>query len=139
MLNNLHVWVFVKWEPYIYKQQWWCLSVWAVSGRFFQSLPVPCGASPYVTSPYVTDSREKRNQGQSDYLRQKIWQTRKKIFRPWTEQNQFFFSFVLTKTTFFFFQLMSVPIKGMDEMFIRLDDRTNFGETFFLLATIRPD
>jgi len=31
------------------------------------------GASPDVTSPDVTDSREKRNQGQSDFLRQKIW------------------------------------------------------------------
>ncbi len=30
------------------KQQWWCLSVWVVPGRFFQSLPVPCGASSYV-------------------------------------------------------------------------------------------
>jgi hypothetical protein len=29
----------------------WCLSVWAVPGRFFQSLPVPYGASPDVTSP----------------------------------------------------------------------------------------
>jgi len=28
--------------------------VWAVPGKFFQSLPVPCGASPDVT-----DSREK--------------------------------------------------------------------------------
>jgi len=72
-----------------------------VSGRFFQSLPVACGASPDVTSLVfvcvgsvwkilpviavacgaspdvtsldVTDSREKRNQGQSDFLRQKIW------------------------------------------------------------------
>jgi len=34
-----------------------------VPGRFFQSLHVPCGASPYVTSPDVIDSREKRNQG----------------------------------------------------------------------------
>jgi len=25
--------------------------MWAVPGRFFQSLPVPCGASPDVTSP----------------------------------------------------------------------------------------
>jgi hypothetical protein len=50
-----------------------CLYVWAVPGRFFQSLPVPCGASPNVTSPDVTDSREKRNQGQFDFLRQKIW------------------------------------------------------------------
>jgi hypothetical protein len=49
-----------------------CLSVWAVLGRFFQSLPVPCGASPDVTSLEVVDSREKRNQGQSDFLRQKI-------------------------------------------------------------------
>jgi hypothetical protein len=49
------------------KQQWWCLSVWAVLGRFFQSLLVP-----YGTSPDVTDSREKGNQGQSDFLRQKI-------------------------------------------------------------------
>jgi hypothetical protein len=47
--------------------------VWAVPGRFFQSLPVPCGASSDVTSPDVNDSREKRNQGQSDFLRQKIW------------------------------------------------------------------
>ncbi len=31
------------------------------------------GASPDVTSPDVTDSKEKRNQGQSDFLRQKIW------------------------------------------------------------------
>jgi len=31
------------------------------------------GASPDVTSLDVTDSREKRNQGQSDFLRQKIW------------------------------------------------------------------
>ncbi len=35
-----------------------CLSVWAVPGKFFQSLPVPYGASPDVT-----DSRKKRNQG----------------------------------------------------------------------------
>jgi hypothetical protein len=49
------------------------LSMWAVPGRFFQSLPVPCGASLDVTSPDVTNSREKRNQGQSDFLRQKIW------------------------------------------------------------------
>jgi len=41
--------------------------MWAVPGRFFQSLPVPCGASLDVI-----DSREKRNQGQSDFLRQKI-------------------------------------------------------------------
>jgi hypothetical protein len=51
---------------YILKQQ--CLSVWAVPGRFFLSLPVPYGASLDVT-----DSKEKRNQGQSDFLRQKIW------------------------------------------------------------------
>jgi hypothetical protein len=50
-----------------------CQSVWAVPGRFFQSLPVPCGASPDVTSLDVTDSKEKRNQGQSNFLRQKIW------------------------------------------------------------------
>jgi len=42
--------------------------VWAVLGRFFQSLPIPCGASPDVI-----DSKEKRNQGQFDFLRQKIW------------------------------------------------------------------
>jgi len=48
--------------------------VWAVLGRFFQSLPVPCGASQDdVTSPDVTDSREKRNHGQFDFLRQNIW------------------------------------------------------------------
>jgi hypothetical protein len=37
--------------------------MWAMSEKFFQSLPVRCGASPDVT-----DSREKRNQGQSDFL-----------------------------------------------------------------------
>jgi len=42
--------------------------VWAVLGKFFQSLTVPCGASLDVTN-----SREKRNQGQSDFLGQKIW------------------------------------------------------------------
>jgi len=60
-------------QLHLEKQQWWCLSVWAVPGRFFQSLPVPCGASPDVTSPDVTDSREKRNPRQSDFLTQKIW------------------------------------------------------------------
>jgi hypothetical protein len=58
-------------QSYILKQQ--CLSVWAVPRRFFQSLPVPCGASPNVTSPDVTDYKEKRNHGQFDFLRQKIW------------------------------------------------------------------
>jgi len=32
--------------------------VWAVPGRFFQSLPVSCGASPDVT-----DSREEKKLG----------------------------------------------------------------------------
>jgi hypothetical protein len=27
----------------------------------------------------------------------------------------------------------------MDEMYIRLDDGMDFGEAFFLLATVRPD
>ncbi len=53
-------------------------NAWAMLGRFFHSLPVPCGASPDVTSLALdvtdsTDSREKRNQGQSEFLRQKIW------------------------------------------------------------------
>jgi hypothetical protein len=34
---------------------------------------------------------------------------------------------------------MSIPIKGMDEMSIRMDDGTDLGEAFFLLATVRPD
>jgi len=38
--------------------------MWAMPGKFFQSLPVPCGASPDVI-----DSREKKNQGQFDFLR----------------------------------------------------------------------
>jgi hypothetical protein len=42
---------------YILKQTW-CLSMWAVPGKFFQSLPVPCGASPDVT-----DSRKKKKSG----------------------------------------------------------------------------
>jgi hypothetical protein len=28
---------------------------------------------------------------------------------------------------------------GMDEMYVRLDDEMDFGEAFFLLATVRPD
>jgi len=40
--------------------------MWAVLGKFFQSLPILCEVSPDVTSPDVTDSREKRNQGQFD-------------------------------------------------------------------------
>jgi hypothetical protein len=55
------------------------------------------------------------------------------------QESILFYFFVLTKTTFFFFQLLSVPIKVMDEMFVRLDDGTDFGEAFFLLATVRPD
>jgi len=37
--------------------------VWAVLGKFFQSLLVPCGASPDVTSPDVTNSKEKKKLG----------------------------------------------------------------------------
>jgi len=36
-----------------------------------------------------------------------------------------------------FVRLNDETIKGMDEMFVRLDDEINFGEVFFLLATIR--
>ncbi len=49
MLNGFFL-IFMglkKCEPsYILKQQCLsvCLSVWAVLGRLFQSLPVPCGA-----------------------------------------------------------------------------------------------
>jgi hypothetical protein len=52
--------------------------VWALPGRFFQSLPVPCGASPDVTSPDVTDSREKRNPRQSDFLGKRFGRLEKK-------------------------------------------------------------
>jgi hypothetical protein len=34
---------------------------------------------------------------------------------------------------------LSVPIKGMDEMFVWLDDEMDLGEAFFLLAIVRPD
>jgi len=40
-----------------------CLFVWALPGRFFQSLPVPYEASPYVTSPNVTTPEEKEIRG----------------------------------------------------------------------------
>jgi hypothetical protein len=36
-------------------------------------LPLIWVTSLDVTSPDVTDSRKKRNHGQSDFLRQKIW------------------------------------------------------------------
>ncbi len=135
-----------------------CLSVWAVPRRFFQSLPVPCGASPDVTN-----SREKRNQGQSDFLRQKIWQTRKKNLGLGQPRIIFFIYFCIDQDYLFFFQLLSVPIKGMDEKSVRLDDGTDLGEDqkkifrlqttqnqfyffcidqdylFFLLANVRPN
>jgi hypothetical protein len=38
-----------------------------------------------------------------------------------------------------FFLLATVRPKGMDEMSIRLDDGTNLGEVFFLLATVCLD
>ncbi len=119
-----------------------CISMWAMSEKFFQSLPVRCGASPDVT-----DSREKRNQGQSDFLVDQ----KKNIQTLDSLEFILFYFFVLTKTTFFsfsycpsqlrgwmkcpsslmtrrilgkliFFQLLSVPIKGMDEMSIQLDN-----------------
>ncbi len=61
-----------------------------------------------------------------------LGEDQKKIFKPWTAQNQFFFFF-------FFFIYKYIPIKGMDEMSVQLDDGTNFGEAFFLLATVCPD
>jgi hypothetical protein len=47
-------------------------TVVVVSVCVSSALPVLCGASPDVTSLYVT-SREKRNQGQFDFFKQKIW------------------------------------------------------------------
>jgi hypothetical protein len=86
-----------------------CLSVWAVPKRFFQSLPVPCGASSDVTSPNVTDSREKRNQGQSDFLRKRFGRPEKKYLG------------------------LGQPI--IIYLFIFIDQ----DYLFFLLATVRPD
>ncbi len=90
-----------------------CLSVWAVPGRFFQSLPVPYGVSPDVTSPDVTDYREKRNQGQSDFLRQKIWYTRKK-YLGLGQPKIFFFVFFLywPKLPFFSFSYCPSRLRG---------------------------
>jgi len=34
--------------------------MWAMPRRFFQSLPVPCEVSPYVTSADVIDFRKKK-------------------------------------------------------------------------------
>jgi hypothetical protein len=45
-------------------------------GSAWKILPVTAHSLwsfPDVTSPDVIDSREKRNQGQSDFLKQKIW------------------------------------------------------------------
>jgi hypothetical protein len=68
-----NAWKYYSTILYIKATVFVCLSVWAVPRRFFQSLPVPYGASPDVTSPNVTDSKKKRNHGQFDFLRQKIW------------------------------------------------------------------
>jgi len=43
-------------------------SAWKI---FPESLLVPCGSSPDVTD--FPKKKEKRNQGQFDFLRQKIW------------------------------------------------------------------
>jgi hypothetical protein len=50
------------------KQQWWCLSV---CGQCLEdsSTARSLWSFPRYNSPDVTDSREKRNQGQSDFLR----------------------------------------------------------------------
>jgi hypothetical protein len=55
--------------------------VWAVPGKFFQALPVPCGASPDVI-----DSREKKNQGEFDFVRQKIFEDLE--FALWVSKTQ---------------------------------------------------
>jgi hypothetical protein len=47
-------------------------------------------ASNLGNFPRLTDSREKGNQGQFDFLRQKIWWTKKKKFRLSITHNQFF-------------------------------------------------
>jgi hypothetical protein len=53
-----HVIIVKNNEPYvvsyILKQQW-CLSVWAVLGRFFQSLPIPCVSVSVTVSLCVCD------------------------------------------------------------------------------------
>ncbi len=87
----------------IYKSNSVCLSMWAVPGRFFQSLHIPCGASPYVTSPDVIDSREKRNQGSLIFWGKRFSRPKKKYLGLRQPRIFFSFFFVLTKTTFFFF------------------------------------
>jgi hypothetical protein len=39
-MENSYIYIYIY--LYILKQQW-CLSVWAMPRRFFQSLPIPCG------------------------------------------------------------------------------------------------
>jgi hypothetical protein len=86
--------------------------VWAVPGRFFQSLPVPCGASPYVISPYVTDSREKKIRGNLIFWGKRFGRPEKKIFRPWTAHNHFYFFLYWPRLPFFFFSYCLSRLKG---------------------------
>jgi hypothetical protein len=60
-----------------------------------------------------------------------LGEDQKKIFRPWAAQNQK--KNVLTKTTFFSFSYCPSQLRGW------MDDGTDLGEAFFLLAIVRPD
>ncbi len=66
-----------------------------------------------------------------------LGEDQKKIFRPWTSYNKFFFFFFFfcidQDLLFFSFSYCPSQLRGW------MDDGTNLGETFFLLASVRPD
>ncbi len=67
-----------------------------------------------------------------------LGEDQKKNIQALDNPESIFFFFCIDQDYLFFLLAMSVPIKGMDEMSVRLNDGTNFGEAFFLLATVRP-
>jgi hypothetical protein len=66
LYNNQNQLVLIK--MIITKQHGFILGIYYIKANMVVSVFLSD-----VTSPDVTDSREKRNQGQSDFLRQKIW------------------------------------------------------------------
>jgi hypothetical protein len=51
--------IYGKIRQILYIKATMCLSVWAMLRKFFQSLPVPCGVSPYVTSQIWLQRKKK--------------------------------------------------------------------------------
>jgi hypothetical protein len=76
--------------------------VWAVLGRFFQSLPLPCGASPDIISPNVNQLQRKRKSGDSLIFWSKRFGRQKKKYTALGQPKIFFFFFCIDQDYLFF-------------------------------------